>query len=258
MEKYSVSEENYLKAIYHLQQSGGNVTTNDLAAELKSKPASITDMMKKLKTKNLVHYERYQGFRLTEAGQRLALMIVRRHRLWEFFLVEKLQFTWDEVHELAEELEHVTSTRLVDRLDAFLGFPQTDPHGDPIPDREGNMVETCQLSLAELPEGAQAQVCSVADQSTEMLDLLTHHQIGIGTIVQLVRRFSYDASVQVQVLPFSAEVKRSTANNKEGKSKLDAHDSAAPLAFTLSAVVAQKLNVRPITGAAIRKQDEKK
>src|SRR5215510_1725318 len=130
---YSTSEENYIKAIFHLEKKDGTVTTNELSAELQTKPASVTDMLKKLRDKKLVHYKAYYGFRLTTEGKKVALLIIRRHRLWEFFLAEKLKFSWDEVHAVAEDLEHVSSKKLIDKLDEFLGFPRYDPHGDPIP-----------------------------------------------------------------------------------------------------------------------------
>ena len=151
MVKYSTSEENYIKTIFHLQQADETVTTNELAAELKARPASITDMMKKLKAKKLLHYQPYQGFRLSSDGNKVALGIIRRHRLWEYFLSEKLNFTWDEVHEVAEQLEHVSSKKLIDKLDEFLGFPRTDPHGDPIPDANGKIEPVQKICLTELP-----------------------------------------------------------------------------------------------------------
>jgi DtxR family Mn-dependent transcriptional regulator len=148
---FSTTEENYIKAIFHLQHADGNVTTNEVAAELNTKAASVTDMLKKLKQKKILNYEKYKGFRLSGEGKKIALNIVRKHRLWEFFLVEKLDFGWDEVHEMAEELEHLTSTKLIDKLDAFLGFPKFDPHGDPIPDVNGKMTTKKQINLIDLP-----------------------------------------------------------------------------------------------------------
>lgn len=139
MLKYTVSEENYIKTIFHLQKEASQVSTMELAGALQTKPASITDMMKKLKQKKLINYKPYYGFRLSAEGNRVALGIIRRHRLWEFFLAEKLDFKWDEVHDIAEQLEHVSSKNLTDKLDAFLGYPKFDPHGDPIPDKFGNM-----------------------------------------------------------------------------------------------------------------------
>src|SRR5476651_2113924 len=135
------TEENYLKAIYHLSIQSESVSTNQIAAALNTKAASVTDMLKKLAEKELINYTKYQGVTLTAAGEKIALSIVRKHRLWEFFLVEKLNFKWDEVHDLAEELEHISSTDLINRLDEFLNFPRYDPHGDPIPDDKGKINE---------------------------------------------------------------------------------------------------------------------
>ena len=173
----TVAEENYIKAIFHLQQAEGNVSTNQLAASLHTKPASVTDMLKKLTNKNLLNYKPYQGVRLSKEGKKQALMIVRRHRLWEFFLVDKLQFGWDEVHEVAEELEHVSSKKLVEKLDSFLGHPKFDPHGDPIPDVHGNMVAIRQFNLIDIQPGTLVEVCSVGSQSAELLELLRHKNI---------------------------------------------------------------------------------
>src|SRR6187200_721897 len=151
MLNYSTSEENYIKAIFHLQQQDGTVTTNELSHELKTKPASVTDMMKKLKVKKLLHYQPYQGFRLSNEGNKVALTIIRRHRLWEYFLAEKLKFNWDEVHAVAEDLEHVSNKKLIDKLDEFLGFPRVDPHGDLIPDANGRIEMTKKTCLTDLP-----------------------------------------------------------------------------------------------------------
>lgn len=199
MLNYSTSEENYIKAIFHLQHVDGTVTTNELAAELNARPASITDMMKKLKTKKLVHYEAYHGFRLSNEGRKVALLIIRRHRLWEFFLAEKLKFSWDEVHDVAEDLEHVSSKKLVDKLDEFLGFPRFDPHGDPIPDANGKIEASKQVCLSELPLNKPAIVGHVADQSTEMLELLKHKNIAIGTKLEVKRKFDFDKSMEIRI-----------------------------------------------------------
>ncbi|HUR66399.1 MAG TPA: metal-dependent transcriptional regulator [Chitinophagaceae bacterium] len=199
MLNYSTSEENYIKAIYRLQRQDGTVTTNELAHELKTKPASVTDMMKKLKVKKLLHYEPYQGFRLTGEGSKVALGIIRRHRLWEYFLAEKLKFTWDEVHEVAEDLEHVSNKKLVDKLDEFLGFPRVDPHGDPIPDANGRIQSSKKLVLTELPENMPASVSNVKDQSSSMLELLEHKKIAIGTRLEIKKRFEFDASMEIKI-----------------------------------------------------------
>src|SRR6188472_485064 len=195
MLNFSTSEENYLKTIFHLQTKDENVTTNELAEKLQSKPASITDMMKKLKTRKLVNYQPYQGFRLTPEGKKVALSIIRRHRLWEYFLAEKLKFSWDEVHEVAEELEHVSSKKLIDKLDEYLGYPRFDPHGDPIPDSLGKMENSRQINLAELPLNQPAEVCRVVNQSGEMLELLQHKRIAIGTRLEVKRKFGFDHSI---------------------------------------------------------------
>lgn len=196
---FSIAEENYIKAIYHLQQSDGNVTTNELAAELKTKAASVTDMLKKLKAKKLLNYEKYQGFRLSAEGRKIALNIVRKHRLWEYFLVEKLQFGWDEVHEVAEELEHISSKKLIDKLDAYLDHPKFDPHGDPIPDSSGKMAAHKQLNLIDLPVNEQAEIVSVGSQSTELLELLKHKNLGMGTVIEVKKKFSFDHSIEIKI-----------------------------------------------------------
>ncbi|MCW3087242.1 MAG: metal-dependent transcriptional regulator [Sediminibacterium sp.] len=196
---FSVTEENYIKAIFHLQQGDGNVSTNELAAELHTRPASVTDMLKKLKAKKLLSYERYKGVRLSMEGRKLALGIVRKHRLWEYFLVDTLQFGWDEVHEVAEELEHISSKKLVEKLDNFLGNPKFDPHGDPIPDIHGKMSPQQQVNLIDLPVNKMAEVSGVGGQSTELLELLKHKHIGIGTKLEIRRKFSFDHSIEIKI-----------------------------------------------------------
>jgi DtxR family Mn-dependent transcriptional regulator len=193
------AEENYIKNIYHLQQASGSVTTNDLAAILQTKPASVTDMLKKLKTKKLLQYEPYKEFCLTLYGRKTALMIIRKHRLWEYFLVHTLRFEWDEVHEVAEQLEHVESKKLVEKLDAFLDFPRFDPHGDPIPDSYGKMSIQHEVNLINLPFNKQAEVTSVRSQSTELLELLKHKNINIGTKLEVKKKFDFDNSIEVKM-----------------------------------------------------------
>jgi DtxR family Mn-dependent transcriptional regulator len=195
----SVTEENYIKAIYHLQQTDGNVTTNEVAEMLHTKAASVTDMLKKLNAKSIVNYEKYQGFTLSDEGRKIALSIVRKHRLWEYFLVEKLQFGWDEVHEVAEELEHISSHKLVEKLDAYLEYPKFDPHGDPIPDVNGKMVFQPQINLTDLPLNEFAEVTAVGSQSTELLELLKHKKIAIGTKIIIKKKFLFDNSVEIKL-----------------------------------------------------------
>jgi DtxR family Mn-dependent transcriptional regulator len=199
MLNYSTSEENYIKAIYHLQGDDVTVTTNELARELKTKPASVTDMMKKLKTKKLLHYQPYQGFRLSNEGSKVALGIIRRHRLWEYFLAEKLKFSWDEVHAIAEHMEHVSSKKLIDKLDEFLGFPRVDPHGDPIPDANGKIETSKQVCITELALNKPAIVSHVSDQSSEILELLKHKHISIGTRVEVKKKFDFDHSMEIKI-----------------------------------------------------------
>ena len=199
MLNYSTSEENYIKAIFHLQGDDVTVTTNELAHELNSKPASITDMMKKLKAKKLLHYQPYRGFRLSNDGKKVALGIIRRHRLWEYFLAEKLKFNWDEVHAVAEEMEHVSSKKLIDKLDEFLDFPRVDPHGDPIPDSNGKIETSKQVCITGLPFNKTAVVCHVSDQSTEILELLKHKNIGLGTKLEVKKKFDFDNSMEIKI-----------------------------------------------------------
>lgn len=197
----SASEENYLKTIYHLQHEEGTVSTNLLAEKLHARPASITDMMKKLSLKKLVNYKPYYGFSLSGEGKKAAINIIRRHRLWEFFLAEKLQFSWNEVHSLAEELEHVSSKKLIDKLEEYLGFPQFDPHGDPIPDSRGKIIKQNKIRLDHLPLHQPAGVCQVSNQSADMLELLRHKGITIGTQLEIQKNFGFDHSLQVKIKP---------------------------------------------------------
>jgi DtxR family transcriptional regulator, Mn-dependent transcriptional regulator len=197
--KYSVSKENYIKAIFHLQQEQESVTTNALAEALQTKPASVTDMLKKLKTQKLLQYEKYRGVKLTTDGRKVAIQIIRKHRLWEYFLVEKLQFGWEEVHEIAEELEHISSKKLVDRLDEFLDFPQSDPHGDPIPDIHGKMPSLQQLAVCDMPVNTMGTVNGISDQSPDMLELLKHKNIQIGTRLEVKKKFEVDGSIEIKI-----------------------------------------------------------
>lgn len=196
---YTSTEENYIKAIYHLEHAHGKVSTNILSVEMNTRPASVTDMLKKLETKKLVHYKKYKGFSLTEHGTRTALTVVRKHRLWEFFLVNKLGFEWDEVHSMAEELEHISSEKLTSRLDDFLGNPAFDPHGDPIPDHKGKIKTIRQECLADANVKKTVTVSSVKNQSAEMLELLRHFNIGIGTKLKILKKFEFDDSLEVKV-----------------------------------------------------------
>ena len=196
----SFTEENYLKTIYYLAtRQAGEVSTNALAEMTATKAASVTDMLRKLADKQLIHYKKYQGVRLTEEGERLALQVIRRHRLWEVFLVEKLGFGWDAVHEIAEELEHVRSAELVSRLDTFLGCPQFDPHGDPIPTPTGDMPETGYRKLSDATAGENVRLMAVLEHSTEFLQHLDHSDLTLGCAVTVSEINAFDKSVLVAV-----------------------------------------------------------
>lgn len=210
---YTTSEENYLKAIFHLQSAEGKVTTTAVAGQLHTRPASVTDMMKKLNAKKLLNYKPYYGFSLSAEGKRIALLVVRRHRLWEYFLSEKLKFGWNEVHTLAEELEHVSSRELTDRLDAYLGYPAFDPHGDPIPDSKGRIKTITSVSLLQLALNQPAVVCRVTNQTAELLELLQHKQIGIGTRVEVKKHFDFDHSLEVRIKQQTVNISEQLARN---------------------------------------------
>lgn len=196
----SFTEENYLKTIYYIAtRQAGEVSTNALAEMTATKAASVTDMLRKLADKQLIHYKKYQGVRLTEEGERLALQIIRRHRLWEVFLVEKLGFGWDAVHEIAEELEHVRSEELVTRLDTFLGSPQFDPHGDPIPTQTGDMPQTGYRKLSEAIPGDTVRLMAVLEHSAEFLQHLDHSNLTLGCTVAVTEVNSFDKSMLVAV-----------------------------------------------------------
>ena len=197
--KYSVSEENYIKAIFHLQEEVERVNTVQLAQTMKTKPASITDMLKKLKAKKLLDYQPYYGFKLTAEGNKIALGIIRRHRIWEYFLAEKLKFNLHEIHELAEVLEHVSSKKLIDKLDAYLGSPKFDPHGDPIPDLEGKIALDNYISLAAMEEKTRGRVCRIGNASKKIMELISHQQIKIGSQIIIEKKFEFDASMEITV-----------------------------------------------------------
>lgn len=196
----SLTEENYLKAVYHLSDHGKNtVSTNTLSEHLKTKPASVSDMLKKLSAKELIDYERYQGVNISAQGKIAALQIVRKHRLWEVFLVEKLKFHWNEVHEVAEQLEHIKSPLLIKRLDEFLGFPKKDPHGAPIPDEHGEIKEKPLIAVADAEIGVQGLVVTVKDPGNQFLPYLDRLGIYIGAKIKIVDRIAFDGSTEVLI-----------------------------------------------------------
>jgi DtxR family transcriptional regulator, Mn-dependent transcriptional regulator len=192
----SYTEENYLKAIYHLSNDDGSVvTTNRISETINTTPASVSDMLKKLADKKLISYIKYQGATLTDSGRRAATSIIRKHRLWEVFLVEKLGFKWDEVHDIAEELEHINSTELVNRLDEFLGFPKSDPHGDPIPDTEGNFHHKQLTKVSKLTVGQKGTISGVSEHSAIFLQFLEKTGLTLGAVISIKEVMEFDGSV---------------------------------------------------------------
>jgi DtxR family transcriptional regulator, Mn-dependent transcriptional regulator len=200
MSIHTLSEENYLKAIYNLDKQGlKKITPTAISESLGNNPASVVDMIKKLVDKQLLQYEKSKGVKLTKTGANVAISIVRKHRLWEAFLVAKLGYGWDEVHDIAEQLEHVYSPDLADRLDKFLGFPQYDPHGDPIPKANGDSARTYKTLLAEIDEGKTCKVVAVKDTSVPFLQYLKKLDIGIGTTITLTEKIPFDDSMSIVI-----------------------------------------------------------
>lgn len=207
------TEENYLKTIFHLSQVSPSVTTNEISAAINTRAASVTDMLKKLADKKLINYTRYQGVTLTETGEKVAINIVRKHRLWEYFLVEKLNFKWDEVHDMAEELEHISSAELVNRLDRFMEYPQYDPHGDPIPDRDGKIKSHLLKPVAMLSVNESAVISGVSDHSPSFLQYLEKLSLTIGKKILVKEIVSYDHSVILEIEQTKINVSRDVAKN---------------------------------------------
>lgn len=191
------SEEDHLKAVFHLEGSGESAFTTAIAERLNTKASSVTSMVLKLAEKGLLTHRPYRGVNLTRKGRALAVALVRKHRLWETFLVERLGFGWEEVHEVAEQLEHIHSIKLIDRLDAYLAHPSTDPHGEPIPDKEGRVKAREWKRLSELKSGSSGRVTAVNDRSAAFLDYLNRQRIGIGTRLRVVERNSHDGTLAV-------------------------------------------------------------
>jgi len=197
---HTISEENYLKAIFALTPtSPSGVSTNDIAKRLDTKAASVTDMIKKLADKKLVNYKKYQGVKLTNEGKKVAISTLRKHRLWEYFLVEKLHFKWDEVHEIAEYLEHINSDVLINRLDDFLGNPEFDPHGDPIPDKDGNLTPHQNITLNDLQKDESGVIVGVKDHSSAYLKFLETNGLLLGVNLKVMDIQEFDESVKIIV-----------------------------------------------------------
>lgn len=208
------AEENYLKAILRLSKPHDvSVSTNAIAALLETSAASVTDMLKKLADKELITYQKYKGAQLTEMGNKIATTLVRKHRLWEVFLVQSLGMTWDEVHEIAEELEHIQSDQLIERLDAFLGFPKYDPHGDPIPNAQGKYTLRAQMLLTELQPGQEGVVIGVKEADNLLLRHLNEKGITIGKKAKLVTSDAYDQSVILSIEDHEMSISGKVAQN---------------------------------------------
>lgn len=211
----SNAEENYLKTLLRLTVQSGNreAGTNELANMLGVKPATANDMLKKLKAKNLVDYERYGKIRLTAAGKKWGIDIVRKHRLWETFLYHKLGFSWDEVHEVAEQLEHIQSAKLIDKLDEFLNFPQYDPHGDPIPSKKGEMKVVYKQTLFDIAPGKHCKMVAVKDNSTTFLKYVVNLGLGLNDKLRVVSKNDFDAQVVIEVDGKKISVSKKFAEN---------------------------------------------
>ncbi|PCH91029.1 MAG: iron-dependent repressor [Bacteroidetes bacterium] len=196
----TLAEENYLKAIYQLSgENNTGVSTNDIAKQIKTKASSVSDMLRKLSNKRLADYEKYKGATLTKSGKKVALKVIRKHRLWELFLVNKLDFKWDEVHEIAEQLEHIVSPEMVNRLDKFLDYPKYDPHGDPIPDKNGNIRVRKEVFLSDLSKNQIARVVGVKDSSASFLQYLESVKLLLGTELVLLNRYKFDNSLSLKL-----------------------------------------------------------
>lgn len=197
---HSFTEENYLKAIYHLSDGNNSVvSTNGISEITNTKAASVTDMLKKLAEKKLINYVKYQGVTLTDLGLKVAVNIIRKHRLWEVFLVEKLGFKWDEVHDIAEELEHINSSALVNRLDDFLGNPASDPHGDPIPDRTGTIQHKKLVKISNMKPGQSGIISGVSEHSSVFLKLLEKLGLTLGATITIAELIEFDGSIMLTI-----------------------------------------------------------
>ena len=210
----TLTEENYIKAIYHLGKQGeNNVSTNAIAKEMETKASSVTDMVKKLSEKGYADYKKYQGVTLTKEGKLIAVNIVRKHRLWEVFLSEKLNFSWDEIHDVAEQLEHIKSEKLIKQLDAFLEYPSHDPHGDPIPDENGRIQSIDKILLSQAKVNNICICVGVKDSSSEFLKYLDKHGIALGTELKVTQKEPFDNSITITINDSEFIISNIIANN---------------------------------------------
>ncbi|MEN8125702.1 MAG: metal-dependent transcriptional regulator [Bacteroidota bacterium] len=211
---FSQAEENYLKAIYTLQNNHGMaINTNLIAKKMNTKASSVTDMIKKLSVKKLLTYKKYQGVKLTVKGKKIALKVIRKHRLWEYFLVKKLNYRWDEVHEIAEQLEHIKSETLIDNLEAFLNHPKFDPHGDPIPDKDGNIMLTKTVNLLKLKVGQKGILDSLKDSSDVFLKYLNKKNLALRDRIKVIDIEPFDNSIHIETKTHQLVISKKVAEN---------------------------------------------
>lgn len=210
----TLSEENYLKTIHHLGKQGTiAVSTNAIAEKIESKASSVTDMIKKLADKKLANYVKYQGVSLTKKGRLAAALVIRKHRLWEVFLVNKLNFSWDEVHEIAEQLEHVKSLKLVNQLDAFLEYPTHDPHGDPIPDKDGNYSPIKSVNIFEVEIGKVGALSFVKNATDAFLKYLNKNKLALGDTIKVIEQEPFDSSLTIETNNRKLVISKEVAQN---------------------------------------------
>jgi len=211
---YSRAEENYLKAIYSLEEELYKyISTNMIAAKMHTKPSSVTDMVKKLATKELVRYKKYQGTLLSEKGKEVALKVVRKHRLWEYFLVNKLNYSWDKVHDIAEQLEHIQSETLIDKLEEFLKFPKFDPHGDPIPDKDGKIMQIKTINLLQLKVGQKGVLDNLKDSSDSFLKYLNKKNLALRDRIKVIDIEPFDNSIHIETKTHQLVISKKVAEN---------------------------------------------
>ncbi len=211
---FSQAEENYLKTIYTLQNGTKTViNTNLIAYKINTKASSVTDMIKKLSVKELLTYKKYQGVQLTERGEKIALKVIRKHRLWEYFLVKKLNYSWDEVHDIAEQLEHIKSDTLIDNLESYLQFPKFDPHGDPIPDRDGKIILTKTVNLLNLKVGQKGTLDSLKDSSAVFLKYLNTKQLALRDRIKVIDIEPFDNSIHIETKTHQLVISKKVAEN---------------------------------------------
>jgi DtxR family transcriptional regulator, Mn-dependent transcriptional regulator len=211
----SYTEENYVKSLVKFVIDRGEdvVGTNELAMSLSVKPATVNDMIKKLKEKGLVDSERYGKITLTEEGRKRGMEIIRKHRLWETFLYEKLEFSWDEVHEVAEQLEHIQSSKLIDKLDQYLNHPEFDPHGDPIPNKKGELKIQFKKTLMDVAVGTYCKMVAVKDNSSSFLQYVVKVGLGLNNEILVVSRQEYDDMMVIEVNGKKSTVSKKFAEN---------------------------------------------